>query len=53
MNIPIFHQRGDLIGTIDKASMIDFSSVNIGSNPGEGATLVNPQCVVSVKHKGG
>ncbi|MCZ8939585.1 hypothetical protein OM306_22205 [Escherichia albertii] len=29
----MFHQRGDLIGTLDKASMIDFSSVNMGANP--------------------
>lgn len=51
-NIPIFNQSGALIGTLDKAPMIDFSSVNVGSNPGV-ATLVNPQYVISVKHNGG
>ncbi|MCZ8781103.1 ESPR-type extended signal peptide-containing protein [Escherichia albertii] len=51
-NIPIFNQNGDLIGTLDKAPVIDFSSVNVGSNPGV-ATLVNPQYVVSVKHNRG
>ncbi|MBB8471541.1 autotransporter outer membrane beta-barrel domain-containing protein [Escherichia coli] len=51
-NIPVFNQKGDLIGTLDKAPMIDFSSVNVGSNMGV-ATLVNPQYVVSVKHNGG
>ncbi|HDK0050162.1 TPA: autotransporter outer membrane beta-barrel domain-containing protein, partial [Escherichia coli] len=51
-NIPIFNQTGGLVGTLDKAPMIDFSSVNVGSNMGV-ATLVNPQYVVSVKHNGG
>ncbi|HAL1835080.1 TPA: autotransporter outer membrane beta-barrel domain-containing protein, partial [Escherichia coli] len=51
-NIPVFNQSGNLIGTLDKAPMIDFSSVNVGSNMGV-ATLVNPQYVVSVKHNGG
>lgn len=51
-NISIFNNSGGLIGRLDKAPMIDFSSVNVGSNPGV-ATLVNPQYVVSVKHNGG
>ncbi|HAL3321801.1 TPA: autotransporter outer membrane beta-barrel domain-containing protein [Escherichia coli] len=51
-NIPILNQSGGLNGILNKAPMNDFSSVNIGSNPGV-ATLVNPQYVVSVKHNGG
>ncbi|EMK8059059.1 autotransporter outer membrane beta-barrel domain-containing protein [Escherichia albertii] len=51
-NIPIFNQTGGLVGTLDKAPMIDFSSVNVGSNMGI-ATLINPQYVVSVKHNDG
>ncbi|WP_137653830.1 S6 family peptidase [Escherichia albertii] len=51
-NIPIFNKNGDLVGRLDKAPMIDFSSVNVGSNPGV-ATLINPQYVASVKHNRG
>lgn len=51
-NIPILNQSGGLNGILNKAPMIDFSSVNVGSNMGV-ATLVNPQYVVSVKHNGG
>ncbi|HFP5151014.1 TPA: S6 family peptidase [Escherichia coli] len=50
--IPIFNKNGELLGSLNNAPMIDFSSVNIGANPGV-ATLVNPQYVVSVKHNGG
>ncbi|EOT8215582.1 S6 family peptidase, partial [Escherichia albertii] len=51
-NIPVFNKSGNLVGRLDKAPMIDFSSVNVGSNPGI-ATLINPQYVVSVKHNRG
>ncbi|END7905262.1 autotransporter outer membrane beta-barrel domain-containing protein, partial [Escherichia coli] len=51
-NIPIFNKNGELVGHLDKAPMIDFSSVNVGSNSGV-ATLINPQYVASVKHNGG
>ncbi|EIG41040.1 temperature-sensitive hemagglutinin tsh autotransporter, partial [Escherichia coli B799] len=44
--------RGELVGTLNKAAMPDFSSVNVKSNPGV-ATLINPQYVASVKHNGG
>lgn len=52
INLPIFNKNGELVGQFDKAPMIDFSSVNVGSNPGV-ATLINPQYVASVKHNGG
>ena len=32
--------------------MVDFSSVNVSSNPGV-ATLINPQYIASVKHNKG
>lgn len=49
INIPIYDNKGNLIGILDKAPMPDFSSVDrIGV-----ATLVDPQYVVSVKHNGG
>ncbi|WP_289306806.1 S6 family peptidase, partial [Escherichia coli] len=51
-NIPIFNKNGELVGHLDKAPMIDFSSVNVGSNSGV-ATLINPQYVASVKHNRG
>ncbi|HGX4947383.1 TPA: S6 family peptidase [Escherichia coli] len=51
-NIAIYNKRGELVGTLNKAAMPDFSSVNVKSNPGV-ATLINPQYVASVKHNGG
>ncbi|WP_097434231.1 S6 family peptidase, partial [Escherichia coli] len=51
-NLSIFNKNGELVGQLDKAPMIDFSSVNVGSNPGV-ATLISPQYVASVKHNGG
>ncbi|HAW1416577.1 TPA: autotransporter outer membrane beta-barrel domain-containing protein [Escherichia coli] len=49
-NIPIYNKQGELVGTLDKAAMPDFSPVNSGSGV---ATLINPQYVASVKHNGG
>lgn len=49
LNIPIYDNKGNLVGTLDKAPMPDFSSVDSYGV----ATLVNPQYVVSVKHNGG
>lgn len=49
-NIPIYNKQGELVGTLDKAAMPDFSSVD--SKLGV-ATLINPQYVASVKHNGG
>ncbi|ENR4515598.1 autotransporter outer membrane beta-barrel domain-containing protein [Escherichia coli] len=51
-NLSIFNKNGESVGQLDKAPMIDFSSVNVGSNPGV-ATLISPQYVASVKHNGG
>ncbi len=51
-DIAIYNKRGELVGTLNKAAMPDFSSVNVKSNPGV-ATLINPQYVASVKHNGG
>ncbi|HHN9985988.1 TPA: S6 family peptidase [Escherichia coli] len=51
-DIAIYNKRGELVGTLNKAAMPDFSSVNAKSNPGV-ATLINPQYVASVKHNGG
>ncbi|HBU6099355.1 TPA: autotransporter outer membrane beta-barrel domain-containing protein, partial [Escherichia coli] len=51
-NIPIFNNKGELVGHLDKAPMVDFSSVNVSSNPGV-ATLINPQYIASVKHNKG
>ncbi|MBJ9864058.1 MULTISPECIES: S6 family peptidase [Citrobacter] len=48
-NITLYDKSGNPAGVLNKAPMIDFSSVDkIGI-----ATLVNPQYVVSVKHNGG
>ena len=48
-NITLYDKSGNPAGVLDKAPMIDFSSVDkIGV-----ATLVNPQYVASVKHNGG
>ncbi|HFE4537928.1 TPA: S6 family peptidase, partial [Escherichia coli] len=41
MNIAIYDKQGNKIGSLDKAPMIDFSSVNIRNAAGV-ATLVNP-----------
>ncbi|CAD5460032.1 Temperature-sensitive hemagglutinin tsh autotransporter (plasmid) [Escherichia coli] len=49
-NITIFNKQGELVGTLDKTSMPDFSSVD--SEIGV-ATLINPQYIASVKHNGG
>ncbi|HEA8350629.1 TPA: autotransporter outer membrane beta-barrel domain-containing protein [Escherichia coli] len=51
-DITIYNKQGELIGTLNKASMPDFSSVNVKSAPGV-ATLINPQYIASVKHNGG
>ncbi|MDH2999950.1 hypothetical protein A1D23_07595 [Chelonobacter oris] len=48
-NLPIFDKKGNLVGTLDKAPMIDFSAV---STNGVG-TLTNPQYAGSVKHNSG
>ena len=50
VNIPIYDKRGNLVGTLNKAPMPDFSSVDSGIGV---ATLIDPQHVVSVKHNGG
>ncbi|HCD7024600.1 hypothetical protein INF40_20275 [Escherichia sp. DSM 109009] len=50
INITIFNKQGELVGTLDKTSMPDFSSVD--SEIGV-ATLINPQYIASVKHNGG
>ncbi len=49
-DIAIYNKQGVLVGTLDKAAMPDFSSVESGSGV---ATLINPQYIVSVKHNGG
>lgn len=51
-DIAIYNKRGELVGTLNKAAMPDFSSVNVKSHPGI-ATLINPQYVASVKHNEG
>ncbi|TNG92595.1 autotransporter outer membrane beta-barrel domain-containing protein [Pasteurellaceae bacterium USgator11] len=48
-NLPIYGKNGELIGTLDKAPMIDFSA---SSKDGVG-TLVAPQYSGSVKHNVG
>lgn len=50
INIPIYDNKGNLVGTLNKAPMPDFSSVDSGIGV---ATLIDPQHVVSVKHNGG
>ncbi|HAX2325978.1 TPA: temperature-sensitive protease autotransporter hemagglutinin Tsh/Hbp, partial [Escherichia coli] len=49
-NIAIYNKQGELVGTLDKAAMPDFSAVD--SEIGV-ATLINPQYIASVKHNGG
>ncbi|EGJ4498214.1 autotransporter outer membrane beta-barrel domain-containing protein [Escherichia coli] len=46
-DIAIYNKQGELVGTLDKAVMPDFSSANSGSGV---ATLINPQYIASVKH---
>ncbi|KGQ70169.1 hypothetical protein OA57_07500 [Chelonobacter oris] len=48
----IFTNNGTLVGVLNKAPMIDFSSVNTFGPPGV-ATLVNQQYVAGVKHNRG
>lgn len=49
-DIAIYNKQGELVGTLDKAVMPDFSAVDseIGVE-----TLINPQYIASVKHNGG
>lgn len=49
-NIAIYNKQGEPVGTLDKASMPDFSALDSESNV---ATLINPQYIASVKHNGG
>ncbi|WP_283939372.1 S6 family peptidase, partial [Escherichia coli] len=49
-DIAIYNKQGELVGTLNKAAMPDFSSVD--SDIGV-ATLINPQYIASVKHNGG
>ncbi len=49
-NIAIYNKQGEIVGTLDKAAMPDFSAVD--SEIGV-ATLINPQYIASVKHNGG
>ncbi|WP_085044944.1 S6 family peptidase [Cronobacter sakazakii] len=49
-DIPIYNIEGELVGTLDKAPMPDFSSVDSGIGV---ATLIDPQYIVSVKHNAG
>ncbi|EQC1556922.1 S6 family peptidase [Citrobacter amalonaticus] len=49
VNIPLYDKQGNVVTSLNKAPMIDFSS-----NDRTGvATLVSPQYIVSVKHNGG
>ncbi|WP_097469944.1 S6 family peptidase [Escherichia coli] len=48
-DIPVYDKNGKLVGRLDKAPVIDFSSVSSNGV----ATLVSPQYIVSVKHNGG
>ena len=48
-NISIYNKQGELVGTLDKATMPDFSPVDSGLGV---ATLISPQYIVSVKHNG-
>ncbi|HHH5772061.1 TPA: S6 family peptidase, partial [Escherichia coli] len=48
-DIPVYDKDGKLVGHLDKAPMVDFSSVTTNAV----ATLVSPQYLVSVKHNGG
>ena len=49
VNIPLYDKQGNVVTSLNKALMIDFSS-----NDSTGvATLVSPQYIVSVKHNSG
>lgn len=48
-NISIYNKQGELVGTLDKAAMPDFSPVDSGLGV---ATLISPQYIASVKHNG-
>lgn len=48
-NIAIYNKQGEAVGTLDKASMPDFSAVDSESGV---ATLINLQYIASVKHNG-
>lgn len=48
-DIAVYNKQGELLGTLNKAAMPDFSSVNSSGV----ATLINPQYVASVKHNVG
>ncbi|HCQ8367394.1 TPA: autotransporter outer membrane beta-barrel domain-containing protein [Klebsiella oxytoca] len=50
VNIPIMNKNEKVIGHLNNAPMIDFSSANYGTAI---ATLINPQYITSVKHNGG
>ncbi|HDO5801215.1 TPA: autotransporter outer membrane beta-barrel domain-containing protein [Salmonella enterica subsp. enterica serovar Typhimurium] len=50
INVPIYKKNGSIAGTLNKASMPDFSSANFGTAV---ATLISPQYIASVKHNGG
>ncbi|EDA0293034.1 autotransporter outer membrane beta-barrel domain-containing protein [Salmonella enterica] len=49
-DITIYNKQGELVGTLNKAAMLDFSSVSVKDGV---ATLINPQYIASVKHNGG
>lgn len=49
VNIPLYDKQGNVLTTLNKAPMIDFSS-NVRTGV---ATLVAPQYIVSVKHNAG
>lgn len=46
-DIAIYNKQGELVGTLDKAAMPDFSAVNIADGA---STLIDPQYVASVRH---
>ncbi|ELG93108.1 outer membrane autotransporter barrel domain-containing protein [Escherichia coli KTE146] len=46
-DIVIYNKRGELVGTLNKAAMPDFSAVNIADGA---STLIDPQYVASVRH---
>ncbi|EKS7794830.1 autotransporter outer membrane beta-barrel domain-containing protein [Edwardsiella piscicida] len=50
VDIPIYNKKGEQVATLNKAPMLDFSSVDSGIGV---ATLINPQYIVSVKHNSG
>ncbi|EPO8488518.1 autotransporter outer membrane beta-barrel domain-containing protein [Salmonella enterica subsp. enterica serovar Braenderup] len=54
-NITIYDKQNNLVGTLDKAPMADFSSATIttGNLPPGAHTLYSPQYVVTAKHVNG